>query len=258
MLFETVEFTCADGIARVTLNRPDRLNALDATLIRELTAAASLIAADPSVRAVLLAANGRAFCSGADLQGDVTADIETRLREAFNPMISAWYHLPLPVVVAVQGIAAGAGMSLALAGDIVIAAQSAVFMQLFAPRLGLMPDLGSSFHLPRNVGSARARGLALLGDPLPAAEAASWGLIWACVEDAALGHESLGLATRLSTGPTQAYRQIKAVFNAQPEHSLEAQLDIELRGQTALGKTRDFAEGLSAFRNKRKPAFRGE
>jgi 2-(1,2-epoxy-1,2-dihydrophenyl)acetyl-CoA isomerase len=242
----------------VTLNRPERLNALDATLIRELTAAAALVREDATVRAVLLKAAGRAFCSGADLMRAPTETVEASLRDQFNPMVSAWYHLAVPVVVAVQGVAAGAGMSLALAGDIVIAARSAMFMQLFAPKLGLMPDLGSSFHLPRMVGTARAKGLALLGDALPAGDAAAWGLIWACVDDAALVAESEKIVYRLALGPTRAYRQIKAVFNEEPPHTLEEQLERELKGQTALGETRDFAEGLSAFRAKRAPNFSGE
>jgi 2-(1,2-epoxy-1,2-dihydrophenyl)acetyl-CoA isomerase len=258
MLFETILFERREHIVHVTLNRPDRLNALDATLIRELTAAAGLIGADASVRAVLLKAAGRAFCSGADLTRSTIDSIESSLRDQFNPMVCAWYHLPVPVIVAVQGIAAGAGVSLALAADIVIAARSAVFLQLFAPKLGLMPDLGGSFHLPRMVGTARAKGLTLLGDPLSAADAASWGLIWACVDDAALVPESQDLAQRLAQGPTRAYRQIKEVFNEEPPHTLEEQLQRELTGQTALGHTRDFAEGLSAFRAKRAPEFKGE
>ena len=228
----------------MTLNRPERLNALNSTLIRELTAAAARVREDATVRAVLLKAAGRAFCSGADLMRAPTETIEASLRDQFNPMVSAWYQLGVPVVVAVQGVAAGAGMSLALAGDIVIAARSAAFMQLFAPKLGLMPDLGSSFHLPRMVGTARAKGLALLGDALPASDAAAWGLIWACVDDAALTPES--------------DRQIKAVFNEEPPHTLEEQLERELKGQVALGETRDFAEGLSAFLAKRAPDFTGE
>jgi 2-(1,2-epoxy-1,2-dihydrophenyl)acetyl-CoA isomerase len=242
----------------VTLNRPERLNALDSTLIRDLSAAAALVRGDESIRAVLLKAAGRAFCSGADLMRAPTETVEASLRDQFNPMVSAWYQLGVPIVVAVQGVAAGAGMSLALAGDIVIAARSASFMQLFAPKLGLMPDLGSSFHLPRMVGSARAKGLALLGDALPASDAAAWGLIWACVDDAALMPECEKIVQRLSLGPTRAYRQIKAVFNEEPPHTLEEQLARELKGQIALSGTSDFAEGLSAFRGKRAPNFTGK
>jgi 2-(1,2-epoxy-1,2-dihydrophenyl)acetyl-CoA isomerase len=258
MLFETLLFERREHVAHVTLNRPERLNALNEALIRELTAAAGLIGADAGIRAVLLCAAGRAFCSGADLMRAPTDSVEATLRDQFNPMVSAWFHLPVPVVVAVQGIAAGAGMSLALAGDIVIAARSATFLQLFAPRLGLMPDLGSSFHLPRMIGAARAKGLALLGDALPAADAAAWGLIWACVEDQVLGDTAGNIAQQLAHGPTRAYRQIKDVFNEEPPRTLEEQLERELRGQTALGESRDFAEGLSAFRGKRAPSFTGE
>jgi 2-(1,2-epoxy-1,2-dihydrophenyl)acetyl-CoA isomerase len=258
MPFETILFERREQVAHVTLNRPERLNALDSTLIRDLTAAAALVREDESIRAVLLKATGRAFCSGADLMRAPTQSVEASLRDEFNPMVSAWYRLGVPVVVAVQGIAAGAGMSLALAGDIVIAARSAVFLQLFAPKLGLMPDLGSSFHLPRMVGSARAKGLALLGDALAASDAAAWGLIWACVEDAALMSESEKIVQRLSLGPTRAYRQIKAVFNDEPPHTLEEQLERELKGQAALSGTHDFAEGISAFRAKRAPNFTGK
>ena len=187
MKFDTLIFERREDIAYVTLNRPERLNALNLGLITDLRAAAAAIEAEPKIRAVVLTAAGRAFCSGADLMGDDLlgdptrsrgANIGVGLREHFNPMVNAWNQLRVPVVVAVNGIAAGAGVSLALAGDIVLAARSATFLQLFAPKLGLMPDLGSTFHLPRLVGTARAKGLALLGDALTAADAANWGLIW--------------------------------------------------------------------------------
>jgi 2-(1,2-epoxy-1,2-dihydrophenyl)acetyl-CoA isomerase len=258
MQFETLLFERREHIAHVTLNRPARLNALDATLIRELTAAAAGIRTDSGIRAVLLTGAGRAFCSGADLMRASGESVAQSLRDQFNPMVSAWYHLPVPVVVAVNGIAAGAGMSLALAGDVVIAARSATFLQLFAPKLGLMPDLGSTFHLPRMVGTARAKGLALFGDALSAADAVAWGLIWACVEDAALTAEALIIAQRFAHGPTQAYRQIKTVFNVELPGTLEEQLERESQAQAALAETRDFAEGLVAFRSKRPPFFTGE
>jgi 2-(1,2-epoxy-1,2-dihydrophenyl)acetyl-CoA isomerase len=163
MQFDTLLFERRDGIAHVTLNRPDRLNALNRALLTDLRAAASAIDSDHDIRAVILGASGRAFCSGADLMGDDLLgdpslsrgeNIGANLRDYFNPMVEAWYHLRVPVVVAVNGIAAGAGVSLALVGDIVLAARSATFLQLFAPKLGLMPDLGGTFHLPRLVGSA--------------------------------------------------------------------------------------------------------
>jgi 2-(1,2-epoxy-1,2-dihydrophenyl)acetyl-CoA isomerase len=267
MQFDTLLFERRDDIAHVTLNRPDRLNALNQALIDDLHAAASNIESDRGIRAVLLTASGRAFCSGADLMGNELAGsqersrgdgIRTHLEEHFNPMVSAWYQLRVPVVVAVNGVAAGAGVSIALVGDIVLAAKSATFLQLFAPKLGLMPDLGSTFHLPRMVGTARAKGLALLGDALTAADAANWGLIWACVEDAALQTQAESLARRLAKGPTRAFQRIKTIFNVEPPRTLAEQLALEALGQAELGDTEDFTEGVQAFRNKRAPNFAGK
>ena len=267
MEFTALRFEERERIAYVTLYRPERINALNGELVDELRAAAERIESGAAIRAVLLSARGRAFSSGADLVRDDFFDTPGRtlgelvgasMRERFNPMVSAWYHLPVPVVVAVNGIAAGAGMSLALVGDIVLAARSATFVQLFAPKLGLMPDLGSSFHLPRLVGVARAKGLALLGDALPAAEAERWGLIWRCVEDDELMAQAEALVRRLGEGPTQAFERIKRVFNEQPAGSLSDQLAIEASHQQALGDTKDFAEGVQAFRGKRAPRFSGE
>ena len=267
MQFDTLLFERREGIAHVTLNRPDRLNALNLALITDLRAAAAVIDSDPEIRAVVLTASGRAFCSGADLMGDDLLgdpkrsrgeNIGAGLREHFNPMIEAWHRLRVPVVVAVNGVAAGAGVSLALIGDIVLAARSATFLQLFAPKLGLMPDLGSTFHLPRMVGTARAKGLALLGDALSAADAANWGLIWACVDDGALAAQAQAIAGRFATGPTQAFQRIKAVFNRELPRTLAEQLALEAAAQAELGDTLDFAEGVQAFRHKRAPNFSGK
>ena len=267
MQFDTLLFERREGIAHVTLNRPERLNALNLSLITDLRTAAAAIDSDHDIRAVVLTASGRAFCSGADLMGDdllgdqqrsLGENIGAGLREHFNPMVNAWYQMRVPVVVAVNGVAAGAGVSLALVGDIVLAARSATFLQLFAPKLGLMPDLGSTFHLPRLVGTARAKGLALLGDALTAADAANWGLIWACVDDAALHTQADSIARRFATGPTQAFQRIKAVFNTEPPHTLAEQLALEAAAQTELGDTLDFAEGVQAFRHKRAPNFTGK
>jgi 2-(1,2-epoxy-1,2-dihydrophenyl)acetyl-CoA isomerase len=266
MPFDTLRFERSDGIACVTLNRPERLNALNLALIADLRQAAAAIDADSGIRAVVLTGFGRAFCSGADLMGDdFTSDpqrsrgenIRSRLQDHFNPMVLDWYRLRVPVVVAVNGIAAGAGVSLALVGDIVVAARSASFLQLFAPKLGLMPDLGSTFHLPRLVGTARAKGLALLGDALTAADAANWGLIWACVDDETLQSQAEAFARRLATGPTQAFQRIKAVFNLELPRTLDEQLAVEAQAQAELGDTEDFAEGVRAFRLKQAPQFKG-
>jgi len=266
MQFETLLFERRDRVAYVTLNRPDKLNALNLRLIEDLRAAAAAIDADSDIRAALLTGAGRAFSAGADLARDdffqdagrsLGENVGDSLRNHFNPMVNAWLDLRVPLVVAVNGIAAGAGMSLALIGDIVVAAQSATFVQLFAPKLGLMPDLGSTFFLPRLVGTARAKGLALLGDALSATDAARWGLIWACVEDEALMEQAQSIARRFSTGPTQAFKRIKAAFNQQPANTLPEQLAREAIAQAELADTQDFGEGVQAFRGKRTPKFTG-
>jgi 2-(1,2-epoxy-1,2-dihydrophenyl)acetyl-CoA isomerase len=273
MKFDTLKFEQRERIAYVTLNRPERLNAMTDPMIKDLRAAAAAIDSNEEIRAVLLTGAGRAFCAGADLTGDHFKDdsaghpspvarragdrIRVHLQEHFNPMIAAWYHLRVPVVVAVNGVAAGAGVSVALMGDIVMAAKSATFLQLFAPKLGLMPDLGSTFYLPRLVGTARAKGLTLLGDALSAADAAAWGLIWACVDDAELFERADSIARRFASGPTQAYQRIKSVFNVEPPQTLAEQLAIEADSQAALADTSDFTEGVAAFRGKRAPNFTG-
>jgi 2-(1,2-epoxy-1,2-dihydrophenyl)acetyl-CoA isomerase len=266
MTYQTLLFDCRDGVAHVTLNRPDKLNAFNRELLEELIAVAGRIRGDDDIRAVLLSGAGRAFCSGADIAAggllndpgkSVGENVGGRLRSHFNPMIQAWYHLPMPVVVAVNGVAAGAGVSLALAGDIVLAGRTASFMQLFAPKLGLIPDLGSTYYLPRLVGTARAKGLALLGEALSAQDAVAWGLIWGMTEDAELLPRCEALARRLASGPTRAYGHIKRLFNLEPPATLEEQLEQETVAQQELGDSADFSEGVTAFKEKRPPVFRG-
>lgn len=266
MKYETLLVTHSEAVATVTLNRPERLNALNRQLVDELRDVATSLSAATTVRAVILTGQGRAFSSGADLMSDdllqapnksLGAAVGASLREHMNPMISAWCDVPLPVVVAVNGVAAGAGMSLALVGDIVIAAKSASFAQLFAPKVGLMPDLGSTFFLPQLLGTARAKAMALLGEQVDAHTAAAWGLVWQCVEDAELSATVHALAQRLSGGPTEAFKKIKQIFNAPPAADLAAQLALEAVAQAELADTHDFAEGVRAFREKRAPQFFG-
>lgn len=247
----------AGAVLRLTLNRPDRLNAITAPLHAALMTALAQAAADDGVRAVLLTGAGRGFCAGQDLT-EVTPgqDLGETLDRRFNPLIRAVRALPKPVVCAVHGVAAGAGANLALACDIVIAAQSARFMQAFI-RIGLVPDAGGTWLLPRLAGDARARGMAMLGEPVPAPQAEAWGLIWRTVPDDTLLAEAERVATQLATLPTQAMRLIKRGLDAAATQSLDQQLDTERDLQREAGGTPDFQEGVRAFLDKRPPVFTG-
>ena len=266
MKFETLLEDRQGDVLIVTLNRPDKLNSLSHRMTLELTAAAEEIRADQSVRAVLLTGAGRAFCAGADLTDstrprDPTLSVGTNvfndMVRHINPMIAAWSSLQVPLVVAVNGVAAGGGVGLALTGDIVIAARSAQFIQVFAPNLGLVPDLGCTWHLPRALGTARAKALALLGEPLTADQAADWGLIWQACADEELAPRAREITNRLASGPTLAFRAVKQVLDAPPAGSFDAQLAREASIQRRLADSSDFVEGVAAFREKRKPTFRG-
>ena len=257
MEFETIRYASADGVATITLDRPDRMNSLNAAMRRELLAA--LTRAPEEARAVVLTGAGRGFCSGQDL-GDAARfedlDLSETLREEYEPLIKALIDCPVPTVAAVNGAAAGAGANLALAADIVVAARSASFIEAFA-RIGLIPDAGGTYWLPRLVGRARALGMCLTTDPVPAATAAEWGLIWEVVEDDALADHAHDLAARLADGPTRAFRLMKRALRDSGANDLETQLALEAELQGEAGASRDFMEGVMAFLGKRAPRFEG-
>jgi 2-(1,2-epoxy-1,2-dihydrophenyl)acetyl-CoA isomerase len=249
-----------EGAVRIlTLNRPEKLNALNPALHEALAEAFAALETDDAVRAVLLTGAGRGFCSGADLMqglGGPRHETGNAIDKYYNPLVRRMRTLPKPIVAAVNGVAAGAGANLALAADIVIACESAKFTQAFI-RIGLMPDAGGTFFLPQLVGDARARGLAMLGETFTAAEAASMGLIWRCLPDADFANAALAMATSLAAKPTQAIAAMKHAFNAAATNSLDTQLDLERDLQQKLGRTPDFAEGVRAFAEKRPAQFTG-
>ena len=262
MTYESILFESEGGIARITLNRPDRLNSFTASMHEELRAALGRVAADESARVLLLTGAGRGFCAGQDLSdravapGSAPADLGESIERNYRPLVLALQNLPMPVVCAVNGVAAGAGANLALACDIVVAARSASFIQAFC-KIGLVPDSGGTYFLPRLVGTARAMGLALLGDKLPAAQAAEWGLIWKCVDDGELGSTVDALLSQLAQAPTRGLAAIKRAIHASASSTLEQALDRERDLQRELGYSDDYREGVAAFLGKRPPSFTG-
>ena len=257
MDYQTIRLSHDDGYAVITLDRPDVMNALNTQLRAELTHAVQ--EAGKTARAVVITGAGKAFCSGQDLGDRATVastNLERTLRDEYEPMLRAIFDCPVPTISAVNGPAAGAGANLALAADVVIAAESAVFLQAFA-RIGLIPDAGGTYWLPRQVGFARAMGAALFAEPVSARQAVDWGMIWEAVPDADFEAHWRGRAAKLAAGPTVAYRHIKEALRQSSGNSLEEQLLLEARLQGQCGKTRDFREGVMAFLEKRPAQYEG-
>ena len=261
MTYEKILLARDNGLATLTFNAPDRLNAVSRKMIAEIKTCWEELAADDTVRAVLITGAGRGFCAGADLAdpdraAGATADSGAALDKYFNPVIRLMRTIPKPIVAAVNGVAAGVGMSFALAADIAIAGKSASFLQAFA-RIGLLPDGGSTWFLPRLAGDQRARALAMLAPQIPAEKAKEWGLIWDVVDDAALMTTATEIARKLADGPTLALARIKGALAQAGGNDLSAQLDVERDYQRELGRSDDFREGVAAFLAKRKPDFKG-
>ena len=267
MSYENILVETAGHVATLTLNRPTSLNSLNKGLIDDVRNALRALRNDANVKALIVTGAGRGFCAGADLanagfndgvQRSVGEGISHSMEIAYNPLVRDLTEFPKPVVVAVNGVAAGGGVGLALSGDIVIAAKSSYYVQVFGPKLGLVPDMGCTWFFPHLLGRARSRALAMLGDRLPAEKAAEWGLIWAAVDDTQLLTEARTLAERLSKGPTLAFGAIKRTLDAAGENTLDQQLELERRTQQMLGDTEDFREGVTAFLTKRDAQFKGK
>jgi 2-(1,2-epoxy-1,2-dihydrophenyl)acetyl-CoA isomerase len=265
MAFETIALDYADDIAVLTLNQPASRNGLTDRMQDELLAALDQLASGAAARALIVTGAGKSFCSGADLGrlGEDTPGgaslgntVATAMEESANPLILALQRMPMPVVSAVNGAAAGAGISIALAADIVVAARSAFFLTPFLPRLGIVPDMGATWFLPQRIGRARAMGMMLLGDRLPAETAREWGLIWSCVDDAALTDEARAIAGRLARMPSHAAPEARQALDAAARHDLPEQLDYEKERQRELLDLPSFREGVQAFFEKREPVFR--
>lgn len=262
---DCVLYEVAEGIATITLNRPQSLNAMNDPLMIGLQRALEQVVDDQSVRVAVLTGAGRGFCSGADLSGGVTTDgggnadgdaVAANMDDVFHPPIRLLSELPVPTIGRVNGVAAGGGVGLALGCDVVVAARSARFVCTFGPRLGIVPDLGTTFHLPHRVGAARARGMAMLGESISAEQAASWGLIWSVVDDDALDPAVADLAQRMAKTSPDAMSRIRQAITAAETNSLDAQLDLEREHQRVL-IPRNMGEGATAFVEKREPHFDG-
>jgi len=262
MDYTAITFAVASGVACVTLNRPDKLNSVTAVMLRELSHALEVVETEPDIRALLLTGAGRGFCAGQDLNeravgaGGERPDLGATVRDGYAPMITRLYNLPVPTVAAVNGIAAGAGANLALACDIVLGAESAKFVQVFS-NIGLIPDTGGTFILPKLIGMARAKALALLALPVKAAEAVDMGMIWKAVADDGLMAEATELAETLAKRPTLGLALTKKAFHVSGKNSLQEQLALEAEMMRQAGYSDDYAEGVSAFLEKRQPQYKG-
>jgi 2-(1,2-epoxy-1,2-dihydrophenyl)acetyl-CoA isomerase len=262
MNYQTILYEIKDGVGRLTLNRPEKLNSFNEQMHEEVRDVLSKIETEP-VRALLITGSGRGFCAGQDLgdrriaPGNPSIDLGTTIEKYYAPLVRALRALPIPVVAGVNGVAAGAGANLAFACDLVIAAKSASFIESFA-KLGLIPDTGGTYFLPRLVGTARALGLAMLGDKISAEQAATWGLIWRCVDDADFPAAINQMMTQLALGPTKGLASTKQAIYASHSNSLDTQLALERDLIRELGRSRDYQEGVAAFLEKRTPRFIGE
>ena len=262
MDYHHILFERCDGIARITLNRPDKLNSFNVAMHKELRHALAGLNADSNLRVLVLTGAGRAFCAGQDLADRSVApdgappDLGESIERYYGPLVKSLRALPVPVVCAVNGVAAGAGGNIALACDIVIAARSASFIEAFC-KLGLIPDTGGTYFLPRLLGQARATAAAMLGEKIGAEQAAAWGLIWKCVDDDKLAAEVDALAHHFATGPTLGLARIKQALQASALNSFEQQLDLERDYMRELGGSADYREGVAAFMEKRAPRFGG-
>ena len=265
MAYQHIIFDEADGIATLTLNRPERMNALHTELIAEMIHAVDRVRDEGTARVLVMTGAGRAFCSGADLVSGTAAglggegpiDAGKALETHFNPLLERLFALPVPCITAVNGPAAGAGCSFALAGDIVIAGKSAYFLQAFI-NIGLVPDVGSTWMLPRLAGKARAQAMMMLGEKIPAETAADWGMIYKVVDDAELAAAVQAIATKLAKGPTRSYALIRHGIRDCLDGSLTEALAVERRNQRQAGRSADFAEGVAAFVQKRPAVFSGK
>jgi 2-(1,2-epoxy-1,2-dihydrophenyl)acetyl-CoA isomerase len=266
MNYENILFEITDGIAKLTLNRPDKLNSFTQAMHDEVRHAIHKAGGDKSVRVFVLTGAGRGFCAGQDLSDRATdpnapgaraVDLGDSVEKNYAPLVLSLRALPMPVICAVNGVAAGAGANLALACDIVLAAKSASFVEVFC-KLGLIPDTGGTYFLPRLIGNARAMGLAMLGEKLSADKAESWGLIWKAVPDEELTNETMTMARHFASAPTKGLAFTKQALYASPHNTLQQQLALECGMMSELGRTDDYREGVAAFMEKRAPRFQGK